>query len=128
MLCDSETVSKIYRVNGSGEEIPRGYGDAEFWQHRLVLVPDEDGGDDHLVVDYGDAVLEFHDPDGHWEHDVRRRDVEDYERLHPELAEPPPPTDKEPTPKKKRREAKQPSRAGRPEEVGLGGGQTICKT
>jgi hypothetical protein len=91
LLCDPETRSKIYRVNASGEEIShaRRFGDAEFWSGRLLLVPDDDGGDDHLEVNYGDALLEFHDPGGHWEFDVRRRDVERWEGLDPELAAPP---------------------------------------
>src|SRR5437763_14022991 len=91
MLCDPETRARIRRIDGSGEEFPdaSGYGDAEFWQRHLKLVPDDDGGDDRLVVDYGDAVLEFHDPNGHWGFDVRRRDVERWERLYPEPAAPP---------------------------------------
>ena len=52
-------------------------------------VPDPDGGDDHLEVNYGDELLDFHDPGGHWEFDVRRIDVERWERLYPALVAPP---------------------------------------
>jgi hypothetical protein len=94
LLCDPETRSKIYRVDASGEEDPATvcFPDTEFWPGRLVLDPDADGGDDHLVVNYGDTNSDFYDPDGHWKFDVRRLDVERWERLFPELAPPSSPT------------------------------------
>jgi hypothetical protein len=53
LLCDSETRSRKYHVDASGKEIPgtSSYPDAEYWQDRLKLVPDADGGHDHLVID-----------------------------------------------------------------------------
>ena len=47
-----------------------------------------------MVVNYGDAYLDFCDPDGYWKFYVRRLDVERHERQFPELtAQPPyPPT------------------------------------
>jgi hypothetical protein len=91
LLCDADTRTKMYRVDASGEEISHTVSspDIEFWPGRLVLVPDPDGGDDHLEVSYGDELLDFHDPGGHWEFDVRRIDVERWERLYPALAAPP---------------------------------------
>jgi hypothetical protein len=102
LLCDPETRSKIYRVNASREIDPNTvcFPDIEFWPGLLVLVPDADGGDDHLVANYrGDPYLDFYDPDGHWEFYVRRIDVERWERKYPELAAPPPPRPPTKTPK-----------------------------
>ena len=92
LLYDPETRSAKHRVDASGKEIPdtnRHVDHPGFWQDRLLLVPDADGGDDHLEVDYGDAYLDFYSP-GHWEFFVRRLDVERHERQFPELAAPPP--------------------------------------
>jgi hypothetical protein len=96
LLCDPETRTKICHVDANGEETGAvSFPDTEFWQGRLVLVPDEDGGDDHLVVDkpavsrsmhYGDPHVDYYSPDGHWKFYVRRLDVERWERLRPELA------------------------------------------
>ena len=101
LLRDSETVSAKCRVDASGKEIPdtnRHVDHPGFWQDRLLLVPDADGGDDHLEVDYGDAYLDFYSPGGHWKFYVRRLDVERWERLYPELAAPPPPPPPAPPP------------------------------
>jgi hypothetical protein len=68
-----------------------------FWQDRLLLVADADGGDDHLEVDYGDAYVDFYSP-GHWKFFVRRLDVERHERLYfPMAAAPSPAPSKEST-------------------------------
>jgi hypothetical protein len=103
LLCDPETRSAKHRVDASGKETPgtASYLDIEFWRGRLVLEPNADGGDDHLVVNYGDAYLDFCDPDGYWKFYVRRLDVERHERLYfPMAAAPPPAPSKEPTPSK----------------------------
>ena len=92
LLCDPLTRSARHKVDASGREIRdtnRHVDHPGFWQDRLLLVADADGGDDHLVVDYGDAYLDFYSP-GHWEFFVRRLDVERHERQFPELAAPPP--------------------------------------
>jgi hypothetical protein len=104
LLCDAETHSAKHRVDASGEEIPdtnRHVDHPGFWQDRLLLVADADGGDDHLKVNYtddADVYLDVHFPGGHWKFYVRRRDVEHWERLDPELAAAPPTPSKEPTP------------------------------
>jgi hypothetical protein len=97
LLCDRETRSRKRRVDTSGEETPEtlSFLNAQFWQDlaHLLLMPDADGGDDHLVVNYtdhADVYLDVYFPDGHWEFSVRRSDVERWERLYPALAEPPP--------------------------------------
>ena len=95
LLCDPDTRTKMYRVYASGEEIPDTvcFPKGELWQGRLVRVPDPDGGDD-LEVNYEgwDPYLEYYDPNGHWEFDVRRRDSKRWECLYPELAAPAPQT------------------------------------
>jgi len=92
LLCDPLTRSARHKVDASGREIRdtnRHVDHPGFWQDRLLLVADADGGDDHLVVDYGDAYLDFYSP-GHWRFFVRRLDVERWERLYPKLAALPP--------------------------------------
>ena len=123
LLCDPKTVSAKHRVDASGKEIPgtSKYLDAEFWPDRLSLNPDSDGGDHHLAVDfseYEDIYWDDYSPGWRWEGFVRRLDVERWERLYPEVAAPPPaPTEEhKPTPKKKRKKAKQAHRAGAPEQ------------
>jgi hypothetical protein len=121
LLCNRETRSRKWRVDTSGEEIPNtlSFLNAQFWQERpcLLVVPDADGVGDHLGIDYMDYVDVYSLPNERMAFSVRRRDVELWEWLHPELAAPEPAPSKEPTPKKKRRrKAKQPSRAGAPEE------------
>jgi hypothetical protein len=96
LLCDPETRSANHRVDASGKEIlgTSGFLNAGFWPSRLLLVPDADGGADHLVVDYTDSAdvyLDVYFPDSHWEFYVRRTDVERWESLYPELAPPLPP-------------------------------------
>jgi len=101
LLCNPLTRSARHKVDASGKEIPdtnRHVDHPGFWQDRLLLVPDADGGDDHLEVDYGDAYLDFYSPGGHWKFYVRRLDVERWERLYPELAAPPPPPPPAPPP------------------------------
>jgi hypothetical protein len=101
LLCDRETRSAIRKVDASGKEISgtaRFVDDPGFWPDRLLLVPDADGGVDHLAVDYPDSIYL---PDGHWEGFVRRLDVERHERQFPELAATPPAPTEEPTPRKK---------------------------
>jgi hypothetical protein len=122
LLCDSETRSAIRYVDASGKEVPGTpkYLDAGFWRGRLLLVPDADGGADHLVIDYTPSVhVEFELPEGgHWEFFVRRHDVERWERPYPPLAAPlsAPSKERKPTPKKKRRKTKQAPHAGAPEQ------------
>jgi hypothetical protein len=85
---DPETRLRIRRVDANGEEVPntrRSVG-VEFCQDHLSVVPDPNSGDDHIAVDYSDPYVDYYTPGGHWELEVRRRDVE---RLHPELATPP---------------------------------------
>jgi hypothetical protein len=93
LLCDPLTRSARHKVDASGEEIPdtnRHVDHPGFWQDRLLLVADANGGDDHLVVNYGDAYVDFYSP-GHWKFFVRRLDVERHERLYfPMVAAPPP--------------------------------------
>jgi hypothetical protein len=133
------TRSAKHKVDASGEEIPgtNGWVDTEFWRDRLSVVPDADGVADHLAVDYTDYA-DIYLPDGHWEFYVRALDVERWERLwggnnvssdYDPIAEfereiegrPRTPLRLYPmtaaptsAPKKKRRKAKQPSRAGHP--------------
>jgi hypothetical protein len=86
---DPETRLRIRRVDANGEEVPntrRSVG-VEFCQDHLSVVPDPDSGDDRIAVDYSEPYVDYY-TGGHWELEVRRRDVE---RLHPELAAPPPP-------------------------------------
>ncbi len=96
LLCHPETRSQIQHRSASGEVTPGTpqYPNAEFWRYRLLLVPDADGGADHLAVDYPDSIYL---PEGHWESFVRRFDVERWEGLYPALAAPPPAPSKEPT-------------------------------
>ena len=91
LLRDTETRSRKYQVDANGKEVPgtSSYPDAEYWQDRLKLEPDDDGGDDHLVIDYAEYE-DIYLPDRHWESVVRRLDVERWEHLYPELAAPPP--------------------------------------
>jgi hypothetical protein len=104
LLRDPETRSRKRRVDTSGEETPDtlSFLNAQFWKDlaHLSLMPDADGGDDHLVVNYtdhADVYLDVYLPDGYWEYSVRRLDVERWERLYPELAAPEPAPSKEPT-------------------------------
>jgi hypothetical protein len=90
LLCDPDTCSKRHKVyvDASGEEsFDICYLDAWFWQNHLELVPDADGGDCHLAVNYRDAPFEYHG--GRFEFYVRRLDVERWESRYPELAAPP---------------------------------------
>jgi hypothetical protein len=98
LLCDPETRSAKHRIDVGGEEIPgtSSFVGTEFWQDqdRLLLVPDADGGPDHLAVDYTDAA-EIYLPSGHWEFYVRRTDVERWEGLYfPTTATPVPSNEK----------------------------------
>jgi hypothetical protein len=101
LLCDRETRSRKWRVDTNGKEIPGtlSFLNAWFWQERpcLLVVPDADGVGDRLEIDYMDYVDVYSLPNERMEFDVRRRDVERWERLYPELAAPPAPG-KEPTP------------------------------
>jgi hypothetical protein len=88
---DPETRLRIRRVDANGEEVPntrRSVG-VKFCQDHLWVAADPDSGDDHIAVDYSDPYVDYYTPGGHWELEVRRRDVK---RLHPELAPPPAPT------------------------------------
>jgi hypothetical protein len=105
LLRDPGTRSAKHRVNASGEEIPgtSSFVDYEFWRDtaRLELVPDADGGDDHLIVAYTDSADVYWDvysSGWHWEFYVRALDVTRWESLYPALAAPPPAPSKEPTP------------------------------
>jgi hypothetical protein len=111
LLCDRETRSAKRRVNASGEEIPGtpSFEDSWFWQDqgRLLLVPDADGGVDHLAVDYTDSADVYWDvysPGWHWEFYVRRLDVERWEGAYfPITASSPPAMVKQDVPARKPR-------------------------
>jgi hypothetical protein len=94
LLCDRETRSRKWRVDTNGKEIPGtlSFLNAQFWQERpcLSVVPDADGVGDRLEIDYMDYVDGYSLPNERMEFDVRRADVELWQRLHPELAAPPP--------------------------------------
>jgi hypothetical protein len=88
---DPETRLRIRRVDASGKEVSdtrRSVG-VEFCQRYLSVVSDPDRGDDQMAVDYGEPSADYYTPGGRWVLEVRRRDVERWERLHPELAAPP---------------------------------------
>jgi hypothetical protein len=126
LLCNRESRSAKRRI-ASGQEIPgtRSLVNTEFWRDEawLSVEIDPDGGD-HIAARYTELVEVYsldddvYSVDGHTEFFVRAADVERWERLYlPTMASPPAPSkERKPSPKKKSGKAKQPSRAGRPEE------------
>jgi hypothetical protein len=93
MLRDPETQSAKHKVDAKGKEIPgtASFVEAEtnswFWRGRLKLVPDPDGGDYHLMIEYSEPAVDYWDEPGwRWKFHVRRRlDVERHERSFPAI-------------------------------------------
>jgi hypothetical protein len=109
LLRDTETRSRKYQVDANGKEVPgtSSYPDAEYWQDRLKLEPDDDGGDDHLVIDYAEYE-DIYLPGRQWESVVRRLDVERHERLYFPMTAAPPPAGEQDVPARKPRLAAPP--------------------
>jgi hypothetical protein len=85
---DPETRLRIRRVGANGKEVfdtRRSVG-VEFCQRHLSVVSDPDSGDDQIAVNYGEPYVDYDTPGGRWVLEVRRRDIEHWEGLHPELA------------------------------------------